>query len=109
VASDGSKLEVKYQIISAVGALIFMLALGTVTFHYLEDWSWASSFYFTVVSLTTVGYGDLAPTTDATRVFTALFILGGVAVVVSAIGVIGNNYLANRGFRAKKRQEGHEE
>jgi hypothetical protein len=109
MATDDKRLEIRYQVISAVGALILMLALGTVIFHYLEDWSWASSFYFTVVSLTTVGYGDLAPTTDATRVFTALFILAGVAVVVSAVAVIGNNYLENRGFRVKKRREGHEE
>ena len=45
------------------GILIF---LGSAVFHWLEDWSWVDSFYFSVISLTTVGYGDFTPTTTLT-------------------------------------------
>lgn len=97
------------QIAAAVSAVGGLIALGTAVYHLLEDWSWIQSFYFSVVSLTTVGYGDLHPTSDASRLFTALYILVGVAIVLASLGVIGANYLRRREKkileRRKKRRE----
>lgn len=82
--------------VAAITALIIFIAIGTLVYHWLEDWTWVQSFYFTVTTLTTVGYGDMHPTSDASRLFTALFILMGVGVVLAALGVIGSSYLDNR-------------
>jgi voltage-gated potassium channel len=41
----------------------------------LEGWSWIDSFYFVVVSLTVIGYGDFAPTTPNTKLITILHVL----------------------------------
>ena len=81
------------QLFVALSALIGMIAIGTVVYHSLEGWSWVDSFYFSVCSITTVGYGDLAPTTEGTRLFTAFYVLAGVAVAFTALGVLGANYL----------------
>jgi len=78
---------------SAVFALLFLVVLGTVSYHWLENWTWIKSFYFTVCTLTTVGYGDLYPTTDGARLFTALFILTGVGVALAALSVVGSSYI----------------
>jgi hypothetical protein len=43
-----------------------------------------------------VGYGDLHPTSDASRLFTALYIISGVAITLAALGIIGKNYLEKR-------------
>lgn len=68
-------------------------------FHFLEDWTWAESFYFSVATLTTVGYGDIHPTSDASRVATAIFILVGVGIVIAALSRIGSRYLATQEHR----------
>ena len=62
--------------------------LGTVGFHLVEGWSLADSFYVTVQTLTTVGYGDLPPHSSGGRFFAILIMLvgaGGVALAVSTI------------------------
>lgn len=76
--------------------MIGLIAAGTIVFHYLEDWTLAQSFYFSVATLTTVGYGDITPTTDETRVVAALFILVGVGVFIAALTSIGSRYLSNQ-------------
>ena len=82
-------------IASALGSLI---VIGTISYHFLEDWSWTESFYFTVCTLTTIGYGDLHPTTDPSRIFTAIFALAGVGVAFGSFGALGTIYL-RRGER----------
>ncbi|MBR9701899.1 two pore domain potassium channel family protein [Candidatus Pacearchaeota archaeon] len=69
----------------------------------LENWSFIKSFYFSVTTLTTVGYGDMYPTSDASRLFTALYIIVGVAVVLASLAIIGSKYLEIREERIKKR------
>jgi voltage-gated potassium channel len=80
----------------AISAIAGMITIGTVAYKLLEGWSWVKCFYFSVVSLTTVGYGDLYPTTDASRLFTALYVLTGVAITLASLGVIGSHYLEER-------------
>lgn len=89
-------ITVRAQISTAVSTLVFFLLMGTLLFHRLEHWTWMQSFYFTVSTLATVGYGDLHPTTDFSRGVTAVFILAGVSVTVTALGIIGKAYLDRR-------------
>ena len=63
------------------------LALGTLVYRVAEDWSWIDSFYFCVITLTTIGYGDFAPTTDFTKLFTVLYALLGVGVFATFVTV----------------------
>ena len=43
---------------------IIIISFGTVFYHYVEGWSWIDSAYFSVITLTTIGYGDFSPVTD---------------------------------------------
>lgn len=81
---------------AAVTALLLLVFIGTASYHWLESWSWGDSFYFTVTTLTTVGYGDLHPTSEASRVFTAFFILAGVSIALAALSIMGSSYIENR-------------
>jgi hypothetical protein len=53
-----------------------ILALGIVVYRILEDRSWVDSFYICTVAVTTVGFGDLTPSTDASKLFTVFYIFG---------------------------------
>jgi voltage-gated potassium channel len=89
-------ITLRAQISGAISALAFFIILGTFLFRHLESWTLIQSFYFTVATLATVGYGDLHPTTDTSRLVTALVIVGGVSVALTALGVIGKAYLDRR-------------
>ncbi len=68
-----------YRVLSAVAILV--LLIGTITFRLLEDWSWVDSFYFASIAVTTVGFGDLTPSTDASKLFTVAYVFSGIAVI----------------------------
>ncbi len=57
------------------------LALGTWFYTNAEGWSILDSLYFSVITLTTVGYGDLAPQTPAGKIFTMIYIMVGLGLI----------------------------
>lgn len=79
-----------------------VIAFGTVIYKYLEDWSWVDSIYFTVVTLTTVGYGDFAPQTDAGKLFTVFYIIIGVGIILSFINTVYHHYNSHKISNKKK-------
>ena len=97
--------RLRTQVGTAVLAVFTWMGIGTLVFHRLEDWNWIESLYFSVVTLTTVGYGDLHPTNDASRLFTVFYILIGVTTALAAFSIIGVKRLEKRGQKAQKRQK----
>ena len=51
-----------------------LILVGGIVYHWLEGWDWVDSFYFVVITLTTIGYGDLSPTTQLSKLVT-IFLL----------------------------------
>jgi hypothetical protein len=60
-----------------------LLAIGTAFYTNVEGWSPLDSLYFCVVTLATVGYGDLAPHTGFGKAFTVVYIMLGIGVIVA--------------------------
>ena len=71
----------QYRIITA--AALFMLFFGTIFYHITEKLSWVDSWYFSVITLATVGYGDITPKTDIGKLFTTLYVLIGIGIIVA--------------------------
>jgi hypothetical protein len=63
--------------------LAIVLTIGTLFYWRVEEWSLLDSLYFSVVALTTVGLGDLAPETSAGKVFTIIYLISGVGLMMA--------------------------
>jgi voltage-gated potassium channel len=73
-------------VLVTLGLLALVLVGGTAGYVVIEGWGLLDAFYMTVISLTSVGFGEVHPLSPAGKVFTILVIVGGVCVVAVAIG-----------------------
>lgn len=78
--------------------LVFVtLATGTIFYSLAEGWSLLDAFYFSVITLTTVGFGDFTPDSAFGKIFTAFYIFVGVAIILTFIDTMGDISLRRRG------------
>ncbi|SLN36856.1 voltage-gated potassium channel [Roseovarius albus] len=68
-----------------ITSLVVIVSSATVFFHYLEGWSWIDSYFFTVVTLSTVGYGNLVPETEIGKVAASILIFTGIGIFALTI------------------------
>jgi voltage-gated potassium channel len=81
----------------ALGILVFFTLLsGTIFYSLAEGWSLVDAFYFSVTTLTTVGFGDLYPTTTIGKLFTVLYIFTGLSIIAGFLTKIGTETLSRR-------------
>lgn len=73
----------------ALGSAGLLLAIGVVFYCIVEHWSFVDSLYFCVTTLTTVGFGNPAPSTDLGKLFTVFFVLSGVGMFLAVINALG--------------------
>jgi voltage-gated potassium channel len=89
-----------------VGLLILV---GTLIFHWLEGWGWVDSFYYCVITLTTVGYGDFTPTTTLAKLLAVFYVLNGVGVLVSFLSLVTEKRRENFAQRMPMQPAGERE
>jgi voltage-gated potassium channel len=91
--------------------LIVMLAMGTIAtgtivYHASEKLSWVDAYYFSVVTLSTVGYGDITPHTTFQKIFTTFYIFIGVGILTTFISVTmkrrGQKYITKQEQKKNK-------
>jgi voltage-gated potassium channel len=80
-----------------------LVLTGTLFYWRFEDWTVIESLYFCVVTLTTVGYGDLAPTSAGTQIFTIVYILTGFGVLVALLTSVAEKYIEQKAERGGAR------
>ena len=78
-ALDTSSVLTRFAIVIV---LSFLLG-GAFFYSAVEGWTFTDALYFCSVTLTTVGYGDLVPTTDLSKAFTVGYIILGLSIITT--------------------------
>lgn len=79
----------------ALSLLVIVFAIGVFGFHSISEMSWTDAVYMTVITVTTVGYGEVVPLDENARLFTVFLIITSVFVFAYAITVI-TEYILSR-------------
>jgi len=92
------KKKFKVSIITLVITIASVLLTGMLIFSMLEGWSLIDSLYFVTMTATTVGYGDLIPSTNISKIMTILFSLSIIPFVLHVFSVVAQ-YQMDRIYR----------
>jgi len=88
----GQIMDSLRRLVWSIGALVAIVVIGTIGYEVIEGWSFLDSIYMTITTITTVGFREVHPLSDAGRIFTIFIIIGGVGgalyVLTSIMGYI---------------------
>lgn len=87
-----------FNLIKPILFLILLIIIGSLGYNLIEHWGFTDSIYMTITTITTVGFGEVYPLSDAGKWFTMLLVISGVAFYGLAINSIVRNFL-ERNFR----------
>jgi voltage-gated potassium channel len=102
----GRKLYRQIIIVSAL--YVLLLGLGSVGYMVIEGWSWTDSVYMTVITISTVGFGEIRPLSPVGRVFTGALIILGVSTTAYAFSTLADLIVAGE-FRSLFLEKTHAE
>ncbi|MFD2915427.1 potassium channel family protein [Psychroserpens luteus] len=95
----------RVKIYTAVFLLVFILLVGIFGFRMMSDYTWVDSIYMTVITITTVGFGEVQPLDDNAKIFTIFLILASVIILGYAITVITEYILSKNNFEELKQRK----
>ncbi|MBU7004144.1 MAG: hypothetical protein HXS50_01160, partial [Theionarchaea archaeon] len=72
----------------SISILLSTVFASTAGCYYIEEISWIDSLYLTIATITTVGYGDVAPKTDVGRIFAIPVIIIGVSSALTTLTLL---------------------
>ena len=76
-----------FKMARAIGLIIFVNIVGASWAHFNGGFGWLDAFYWSFITSTSVGFGDLE-TNDATRTFNIVYMIIGVGVVANGFGTL---------------------
>lgn len=86
------------KIYYALALLILIIAGSTISYKIIEGWTWLDSFYQTIITVSTVGFGEVHPLTDNGKLYTAFLIITSFGTFAYAISSI-TSYIITGDYR----------
>lgn len=83
----------RHRVAYGITLVMFLLMLGTLYYSKAENWGWIDSLYFSTMTLTTIGYGDFAPTNPFTKLFTCFYALFGLGTMLYLLGTVMGGFV----------------
>lgn len=95
VRSDPNRAAeiLRWRLLVVGAVLVSAIAIGTLGFRLVEGWPVFDAFYMALITLTTVGYGEIHPLSLHGRMFASFLMLVGVATVFVSFAVLGDTLL----------------
>ena len=84
---------------------VLTLITGTTFYHKIEGWRWLDSLYFSVTTLTTVGFGDFSPQTDEGKIFTIIYVFIGIGTILAFINAVARQTRKGYSVEAQEKIE----
>ncbi|GGG54461.1 potassium channel family protein [Bizionia arctica] len=95
----------KSKIYTAIFLLVILLFTGVLGFKILSQLNWIDALYMTVITITTVGFGEVQPLDERSKIFTVILILTSIVIVGYAISVITEYILSKNNFEGLKQKK----
>jgi len=81
------------RLLFAIYAFIIIVAIGIIGYMVIEGWSFLDSIYMTVTTITTVGFDEVHPLSEAGRIFSIFLIIGGVGGALYILTTIMGHFI----------------
>ncbi|MEW4925644.1 potassium channel protein [Algibacter sp. 2305UL17-15] len=85
--------------------LVLILGIGVFGYRYVSDYSWVDALYMTVITMTTVGFGEVMPLDDQSKIFTIFLILASIIIVGYALSIITEFILSKNNIEELKHKK----
>lgn len=99
--------RLRWELLGGFYVLLGLGLLGTIWYRLVEGWSWIDAAYMTVITLATVGFGEIEVLSPISRLFTIGLIIMGVAVIAYIVNRFTDALIQGHlqtGFRLRQRQ-----
>ncbi|MCH2021223.1 MAG: potassium channel protein [Saprospiraceae bacterium] len=73
--------------------LFLTILIGIIGYIAIDDYSFSEAFYMTIITLSTVGYGEVKPLSTEGQVFTSILIICNLGIFAYAISIISNFFI----------------
>ncbi|WP_026933815.1 potassium channel family protein [Christiangramia echinicola] len=89
----------------AIVLIIMVFITGVVGFHFLYDYTWVDALYMTIITVSTVGYGEVQPMGAYGKIFTSVFIISGLFIFGFGLSTITEHILNKNNIGNLKRNK----
>ncbi|WP_310557661.1 potassium channel protein [Flavobacterium sp.] len=96
---------VRSKINAAVLMLVCISAIGVLGYRFISGYSWIDAVYMTVITVATVGFGEVVPLDDTSKIFTVFLILASVIIVGYALSIITEHILSKSNIEELKNKK----
>lgn len=93
--SNGSYLTIRAAIYAFIGAML----LGILGFTFIEGYHLVDAIYMTVITISTVGYTEVKPLTEAGKIFTSIYVILNIGIFAYILSVFSNYIIEGEFFK----------